>query len=77
MLSGYDTSLQDLCRELHAKIEKVDEQRYDIEVKVNKNDQEVTTCYIRVGGNFASTELFIEDSNVWAKFGKILRSLIQ
>eukprot|EP00096_Caligus_rogercresseyi_P003774 TRINITY_DN17351_c0_g1_i1.p1 TRINITY_DN17351_c0_g1~~TRINITY_DN17351_c0_g1_i1.p1 ORF type:complete len:151 (+),score=4.35 TRINITY_DN17351_c0_g1_i1:34-486(+) len=33
--------LMDLCRDLHAKIDKVDEQRWDIEVKVNKNNQEI------------------------------------
>lgn len=34
-------SLQDLCKELHRKIDVVDEARYDMEVKVSKNDQEV------------------------------------
>ncbi|MGH0125335.1 UNVERIFIED_CONTAM: hypothetical protein FKN15_041979 [Acipenser sinensis] len=32
--------LQKLCTELHKKIEVVDEERYDIEVKVNKNARE-------------------------------------
>ncbi|XP_039250363.1 troponin I, fast skeletal muscle-like [Styela clava] len=33
--------LMDLCRELHAKIDKVDEARYEIEGKVKKNDTEI------------------------------------
>lgn len=32
---------QALCRELHHKIDVVDEERYDIEVKVAKNNKEV------------------------------------
>lgn len=34
-------SWQELCRELHGKIDVVDEARYDIEVKVAKTDNEV------------------------------------
>ncbi|KAI2593214.1 troponin I3, cardiac type [Homo sapiens] len=33
--------LQDLCRQLHARVDKVDEERYDIEAKVTKNITEV------------------------------------
>uniref|UniRef100_H2ZQI4 Troponin I n=1 Tax=Ciona savignyi TaxID=51511 RepID=H2ZQI4_CIOSA len=33
--------LMDLCRELHGKIDKVDEQRFDIEARVKKNDTEI------------------------------------
>nr|BAB83808.1 larval troponin I gamma [Halocynthia roretzi] len=33
--------LMDLCRELHARTDKVDDQRYDIQVKVKKNDAEI------------------------------------
>ncbi|XP_040288371.1 troponin I, cardiac muscle isoform X2 [Bufo bufo] len=41
-LSGLSLSeLQDLCRELHAKIDVVDEERYDMEAKVNKNINEI------------------------------------
>ncbi|KAL4831530.1 hypothetical protein H8958_012900, partial [Nasalis larvatus] len=29
--------LQDLCRQLHARVDKVDEERYDVEAKVTKN----------------------------------------
>lgn len=34
--------LQDLCRDLHHKIDVVDEERYDIELKVSKNEKEVS-----------------------------------
>lgn len=32
---------QTLCRELHQKSDAIDEERYDIAVKVGKNDKEV------------------------------------
>lgn len=41
MLSMSQQDLMDLCRDLHAKIDKVDEQRFDIEARVKKNDQEI------------------------------------
>lgn len=34
---------QELCQELHAKIDVVDEERYDIEAKVLHNNREVKT----------------------------------
>lgn len=37
----YFLNLQELCKELHRKIDVVDEARYDMEVKVAKNEQEV------------------------------------
>ncbi|XP_069599064.1 troponin I, cardiac muscle [Ranitomeya imitator] len=41
-LSGVSRSdLQDLCKELHARIDVVDEERYDMEAKVNKNIIEI------------------------------------
>ncbi|KAM4015334.1 troponin I, cardiac muscle [Anomaloglossus baeobatrachus] len=41
-LSGLSRSdLQDLCKELHGKIDVVDEERYDMEAKVNKNITEI------------------------------------
>ncbi|XP_060784146.1 troponin I, slow skeletal muscle-like [Neoarius graeffei] len=41
-LSGLSVQeLQDLCRELHQKIDVIDEERYDIAVKVSKNDKEI------------------------------------
>lgn len=33
---------QNLCKELHQKIDVVDEERYDIDLKVTKNDTEVS-----------------------------------
>lgn len=36
------TFFQDLCKELHHKIDVVDEERYDIGLKVSKNDKEVS-----------------------------------
>ncbi|CAG08673.1 unnamed protein product, partial [Tetraodon nigroviridis] len=33
--------LQNLCKELHQKIDVVDEERYDIDLKVTKNDTEI------------------------------------
>lgn len=32
---------QDLCREIHRKIEQTDEERYDLEMKVTKSNKEV------------------------------------
>ncbi|TRY56152.1 hypothetical protein DNTS_015270 [Danionella cerebrum] len=41
-LSGLSAQeLQELCKELHRKIDVVDDARYDIEVKVAKNDKEI------------------------------------
>ncbi|XP_074533289.1 troponin I, slow skeletal muscle-like [Halichoeres trimaculatus] len=33
--------LQDLCKDLHKKIDVVDEARYDMEVKVGRNEKEI------------------------------------
>nr|XP_055048686.1 troponin I, slow skeletal muscle [Misgurnus anguillicaudatus] len=41
-LSGLSAQeLQELCKELHQKIDVVDEARYDLEVKVVKNEKEI------------------------------------
>ncbi|XP_076124413.1 troponin I type 1b (skeletal, slow) [Alosa pseudoharengus] len=40
--------LQDLCRELHAKVDVVDEERYDIEAKVMHNTREIKDLNIKV-----------------------------
>ncbi|XP_072520306.1 troponin I, slow skeletal muscle-like [Salminus brasiliensis] len=41
-LSGLSAQeLQALCRELHQKIDVVDEERYDIQAKVTKNEKEI------------------------------------
>lgn len=44
LLHSHDFALlpQDLCRELHAKVEVVDEERYDIEAKCLHNTREVS-----------------------------------
>ncbi|KAL0155095.1 hypothetical protein M9458_049358, partial [Cirrhinus mrigala] len=40
-LSGLSAQeLQELCKELHRKIDVVDEARYDLEMKVAKNEKE-------------------------------------
>lgn len=36
-------SSQELCKKLHAKIESVDEERYDTEVKLQKTTKEVSS----------------------------------
>ncbi|KAF4091147.1 hypothetical protein AMELA_G00033750 [Ameiurus melas] len=42
VLSGLSLQqLQALCRELHQKSDAIDEERYDITVKVGKNDKEI------------------------------------
>uniref|UniRef100_A0A669QYN9 Troponin I1, slow skeletal type n=1 Tax=Phasianus colchicus TaxID=9054 RepID=A0A669QYN9_PHACC len=40
--------LQDLCRELHEKVEIVDEERYDIEAKCNHNTREIKDLKLKV-----------------------------
>lgn len=43
-LSGLSVQeLQDLCRDLHKKIDVVDEIRYDMEVKIGRNEKEIQT----------------------------------
>lgn len=37
------SSVQELCKELHRKIDVVDETRYDMEAKAGKNEKEVQT----------------------------------
>ncbi|XP_058243846.1 troponin I, skeletal, slow c [Hemibagrus wyckioides] len=52
--------LQKLCRQLHTKIEVVDEERYDIEAKVNKNNKEIHELKLKVqdlGGKFKKPAL--------------------
>jgi len=41
MLSLTDEELKQLCREIHSKIDKTDDNRYDIEAKVIKNSKEI------------------------------------
>jgi len=36
-----DEDLKQLCREIHSKIDKIDDSRYDMEAKVAKNNKEI------------------------------------
>ncbi|KAM3869744.1 troponin I, fast skeletal muscle-like isoform 2-T2 [Diretmus argenteus] len=40
--------LQELCREIHHKIDVLDEERYDLEMKVNKSNKEIEDMNIKV-----------------------------
>lgn len=40
--------LQDLCKKLHAKIDVVDEERYDMESKVSKSTKEIDDLNLKV-----------------------------
>ncbi|KAI3371562.1 hypothetical protein L3Q82_023584 [Scortum barcoo] len=40
--------LQELCREIHHKIDVIDEERYNLEMKVNKSDKEIDDLKIKV-----------------------------
>ncbi|XP_007892391.1 troponin I, slow skeletal muscle [Callorhinchus milii] len=42
------SQLQELCRELHEKIDIVDEERYDIEAKVTHNKREIQDLNLKV-----------------------------
>ncbi|KAK7117874.1 hypothetical protein R3I94_023180 [Phoxinus phoxinus] len=47
-LPGSMQALQELCRELHHKIDVTDEERYDLEMKVNKSAKEIEDLNIKV-----------------------------
>ncbi|XP_077373942.1 troponin I, fast skeletal muscle-like isoform X2 [Festucalex cinctus] len=47
-LSGDQATLMDTCRKLNALIEKVDEERYDLSIKVGKADKEIEDLKIKV-----------------------------
>ncbi|XP_041650506.1 troponin I, slow skeletal muscle-like [Cheilinus undulatus] len=40
--------LMDLCKDLHHKIDVVDEERYDIGLKVSKNDSEIENMNLKI-----------------------------
>ncbi|XP_039503938.1 troponin I, fast skeletal muscle-like [Pimephales promelas] len=40
--------LQELCKKLHHQIDKVDEERYDLQSKVNKGEKEIEELKIKV-----------------------------
>ncbi|XP_061592044.1 troponin I, slow skeletal muscle isoform X2 [Cololabis saira] len=67
--------LQDLCRELHAKVDVVDEERYNIEAKVMLNTREIKDLSIKVldlRGKFKRPNL----RRVRVSADAILRSLL-
>ncbi|XP_061577013.1 troponin I, slow skeletal muscle-like [Cololabis saira] len=48
-LSGLSLQeLQDLCKDLHHKIDVVDEERYDCGLKVNKNNMEIDNMRLKI-----------------------------
>ncbi|XP_052453249.1 troponin I, slow skeletal muscle-like [Carassius gibelio] len=48
-LSGISVQdLQNLCKELHQKIDVVDEERYDVESKVAKNEKEIADLNYKI-----------------------------
>ncbi|XP_070686105.1 troponin I, fast skeletal muscle-like [Pempheris klunzingeri] len=47
-LSGDQAALMEVCKKLQAVIDKIDEERYDIEAKVQKADKEIEDLKIKV-----------------------------
>ncbi|XP_036963564.1 troponin I, fast skeletal muscle-like [Acanthopagrus latus] len=47
-LSGDQNALMEYCKKLHGLIDKIDEERYDIEAKVQKADKEIEDLKIKV-----------------------------
>ncbi|XP_034033215.1 troponin I, fast skeletal muscle-like [Thalassophryne amazonica] len=47
-MSGNHAALMETCKALHALIDKVDEERYDLEAKVGKADKEIDELKIKV-----------------------------
>ncbi|XP_030645809.1 troponin I, fast skeletal muscle-like [Chanos chanos] len=47
-VSGSLADLQELCKKLQAKIDVVDEERYDLAAKVTKSDKEIDDLKIKV-----------------------------
>uniref|UniRef100_A0A669E732 Troponin I2, fast skeletal type n=1 Tax=Oreochromis niloticus TaxID=8128 RepID=A0A669E732_ORENI len=47
-LSGDQAALMEVCKKLHAAIDKIDEERYDAEAKVQKADKEIEDLKIKV-----------------------------
>ncbi|XP_061898920.1 troponin I, fast skeletal muscle-like isoform X2 [Entelurus aequoreus] len=48
MSSSRKHHLKEFCRELHHKIDVIDEERYDLEVKANKSNKEIEDLKIKV-----------------------------
>uniref|UniRef100_A0A8K9Y0Y8 Troponin I, skeletal, slow d n=1 Tax=Oncorhynchus mykiss TaxID=8022 RepID=A0A8K9Y0Y8_ONCMY len=49
--------LQDLCKQLHGKIDVVDEERYDCEAKVTKHNKDLKLKVQDLGGKFKKPAL--------------------
>ncbi|KAK2842803.1 hypothetical protein Q5P01_013003 [Channa striata] len=47
-VSGNQAALMEICRKLHAAIDKIDEARYDAESKVQKIDKEIDDLRLKV-----------------------------
>uniref|UniRef100_A0A8C9UX68 Troponin I type 2b (skeletal, fast), tandem duplicate 1 n=1 Tax=Scleropages formosus TaxID=113540 RepID=A0A8C9UX68_SCLFO len=47
-LPGSVQDLQELCKKLHQQIDKVDEERYDLQAKAEKADKEIEDLKIKV-----------------------------
>ncbi|XP_066526057.1 troponin I, fast skeletal muscle-like [Hoplias malabaricus] len=47
-LPSSSQDLQELCKKLHQSIDKIDEERYDLESKVQKADKEIEDLKIKV-----------------------------
>lgn len=47
-LSGDQAALQETCKKIHALLDKIDEERYDMEAKVAKADKEIDDLKIKV-----------------------------
>ncbi|XP_051980966.1 troponin I, fast skeletal muscle-like [Xyrauchen texanus] len=47
-LPGSVQDLQELCKKLHQQIDKIDEDRYDMEAKVTKSNKEIGDLKIKV-----------------------------
>ncbi|KAM6937633.1 troponin I, fast skeletal muscle-like isoform 4-T4 [Xenentodon cancila] len=45
---GDQAALMELCKKLHAAIDKIDDERYDVESKVSKADKEIEDLKIKV-----------------------------
>ncbi|XP_034443884.1 troponin I, fast skeletal muscle-like [Hippoglossus hippoglossus] len=47
-ISGDQAALMETCKKLHSRIDGVDEERYDLESKVNKGNKEIDDLKIKV-----------------------------
>uniref|UniRef100_A0A3B3RDS3 Troponin I2, fast skeletal type n=1 Tax=Paramormyrops kingsleyae TaxID=1676925 RepID=A0A3B3RDS3_9TELE len=47
-MPGSVQDLQELCKKLHQQIDKIDEERYDLETKANKGSKEIEDLRIKI-----------------------------